>query len=207
MSYEPRQLLPFAAVLMGVLSWRLALSVAGLTRSDFPAGSLSGKRENLAFTLLFILSVFGFVTCVAPKLHFSAAEHPRKLHAEYGNEISLAGELRGKLAPDKDTIIFSLNGFRMFWTDAVVKGFPQVWPVLEYVTGGPILCFREPDDLAKDLRELTVLAKGGFIPVIATDNDETLRKVLVSLEKEGVIDVSNMRRIPTSSGIFVDLSG
>jgi hypothetical protein len=207
MFYEPRQLLPFAAILMGVLWWRLVLSVGRLMRRDFSEDSLSGRRASLAFALLFIVSVFVFVMSGAPKKSFPPAEYLSRMNVGFRKDMSLAGELGGKLPAGKDVIIFSLNGFGMLWDDAYVEGFPQVCPVLEYITGRPILCFHKPEDLAKDLRELIVLGAGNFIPIIGTGNDETLQKVLASLEKEGVIDISKVGRIPMSAGAFADLSG
>src|SRR5262249_1482381 len=88
--YEPRQLLPFAAIVMGVLGWRLVLSVVRMIRRDFPAGSLSGKWGSVALSLLFALPVFGFVSSGAS---FPPAAYLRTIHAAYGKEISLAGEL------------------------------------------------------------------------------------------------------------------
>jgi len=206
MFYEPRQLLPFSAVVMGVLWWRLVLSVVRLMRGGFPDDSLSGKRASLTFALLFLLSVFVFVMSGAPKKSFPPAEYLRGIHVAYRKDISLAGELAAKLPAGSDVIIFSLNGFSMLWGDSYVEGFPQICPVLEYITGRPILCFHQPEDLAKDLRELTVLGAGSFIPIIGTGNDETLQKVLVSLDKEGVIDLSKVRHIPMSERAFADLS-
>jgi hypothetical protein len=206
MAYEPRQLLPFAAIVMGMLWWRLALIVLRLTRGDFPDDSLFGKPTSRAFALLFILLALTVVMIDATKENFPPAEKLRKTNVECRNEISLARELAGKLPAGRDAVIFSFNGFSMFWNGSYVQGYPQIHPLLEYITGRPILCFNKPEDLAKDLRELTALGGGSFSPIIGTGNDETLQKILVLLDKEGLVELSKVRHIPMSERAFADLS-
>ena len=207
MSYEPRQLLPFAALVMAVLVWGVVLTVIRLFRGEFHADAPFGTAAARAAAVSFILVTGILFVTGARNIDFYPTEELQRMDLETRKDVSLARELANNLPAGKDAIIFSTSGFGMLYDAAYVHGYPQIHPLLEYSAGSrPILCFDKPEALIRDFRELVARGGASFIPVIGALNGEMLQQILVSLDRGGVIDIAKVRPIPLSGRAFADLS-
>src|SRR5262249_40611333 len=96
MFYEARQLLPFAAIAVGVLGWTLVLSIGKLVRSDFAGDLLLSQPRSRAFALLFIMLALIGVKSAATVTSFPPAQELRRFNERMSRDVTLARELAKK---------------------------------------------------------------------------------------------------------------
>lgn len=188
MPYEGRQMAPFAALLVGSLTWAGPATVRDFLRPPAGVGAASAPRPLTAVlalvTLAAAVACWGFAARNLVEyrrqgpLYAVAAGHP---------DVPLAKAL-AVLPTEHDPVYFDAGGFRAFWNPSHVRGYPQIHPMLEYYAGfRPILCFFDPAALAADVEKLARRAPREFSPVLVSRDPVVLRYVVGLLEGRGLL--------------------
>jgi len=210
MPYEARQMIPFAALLVSGLTCSLPYefrrSVHGGEGIDPDAQPLFRKIITPVYLLLSLLMIMAFwyrfsmndrepvyyIPDEAASARYSAliASQNRfdlMRFNQLRSEVLLAEEL-GKLRTTYEPVIFSLEGFHLFWDPKYVPGYPQIMPITEYYTGSkPLLCFQTPEAAARDLAYMLQKTPSRFSPVLISDSRVALEETLADLNKSGLL--------------------
>ncbi|HTY44374.1 MAG TPA: hypothetical protein VMD52_00055 [Patescibacteria group bacterium] len=188
MRYQIRQLAPAAALLAAAATWAFWRQAQAWLRGAYRPlpGTGPSVRHAAAAGHLFL---FGFALVLFWHSFFCMARDPVFDRAKLRKhpDVLLAKALRSFLA-DSDHVIFSFKGFHAFLAPEYVPGYPQIHPIIEYYAGSrPILCFTNPEDLTSDLLCMANRSRGGFAPVLVTDDLESMKQIIASLKAKGAI--------------------
>ena len=210
MPYEARQMIPFAALLVGGVTCSFMKEFTGSLQgyAGTPEGGVSMYRKLLkaAYLLLSAVLILIFwyrfaLNSRQPVYYIPDAETDAKFAGEIEtnrkydliryrqlrSEVVFGEELK-KLPTAFEPVIFSLGGFQLFWDPKYVPGYPQIMPLTEYYTGSrPLLCFDGPEVLAQDLIYMLRKSPYRFSPVLVTNDPDSLDRLLTILQQEGVL--------------------
>lgn len=193
MPYEGRQMAPFAALLVGGLTWAVLATAPDVVRPPSPpvaprSRALAGA--TLALSLAALVACWGYA---ARNLAVYRGKEPRYAVAAGHPDVPLAKAL-AQLPTEHDPVYFDAGGFSAFWNPAHVPGYPQIHPILEYYAGlRPILCFLDPDALIADLEKLARRAPRQFSPLLVSRDLAVVIYVVGTLEERGLL-----RELPPS---------
>lgn len=187
MPYEGRQMAPFAALLVGGLTWAFAVGARDVA---VPARRPGSRRRWLATGTLLAASLASLVAAwgfAAKNLLAYRRQEPKYAVAAGHPDLPLAKAL-SRLPAEHDPIYFDAGGFFAFWNPVHVPGYPQIHPILEYYAGSrPILCFESPDALVADLEKLARRAPREFSPILVSRDLAVLIYVVGTLEQRGIV--------------------
>jgi len=211
MPYEARQMIPFAALLAGGFTYSFAREFRNslhLTGVDAPTGRETVRKVlrpvYLLLTALVIMVFwYRFLLNERDPVYYIPDE---QTDARYAYEIEsmgkydllrfrnlrtdvlLAEELK-KVKPAYEPVIFSINGFQLFWDPKYVPGYPQIMPITEYYTGSrPVLSFNTTDGLIKDLITMLRKSPAKFSPLLVSGDPNVLREIADALAAQGLLN-------------------
>ncbi|MBA4373822.1 MAG: hypothetical protein C0402_13300 [Thermodesulfovibrio sp.] len=210
MPYESRQMIPFVALLVGGVTysfgWEFRRSL--LPGAEGPSSRLETIRK-FARPLYLLLSAvvilvfwYRFMLNEREPVYYIPDEQTDARFAyeietmnkfdlmRYRNlraDVLVAEELR-RLKTTYEPVIFSINGFQMFWDPKYVPGYPQIMPITEYYTGSrPVLCFDTRQGLVDDLITLIGKSPSRFTPLLVSTDAGTLREIADELSRRGFL--------------------
>lgn len=210
MPYEVRQMIPFAALLAGGFTYsfpkEFGNSIHGSADNET---SGFGKFRKLARPVYLLISAiflmvfwYRFMLNDREPVYYIPDESTDARFAqeiETGNrfdlmpfrslraEVLLAEELR-KIRTAYEPVIFSIDGFQLFWDPKYVPGYPQIMPITEYYTGSrPVLCFNFAEGLIDDLEYMVKKSPSRFSPLLVSNNFDLLRQIAETLASRGLL--------------------
>jgi hypothetical protein len=163
MSYQPRQLLPFAAAVV-------AIAVRGgldVWDTIFAAATIDPNIGRWVKARFVLMITVGFAAIAMISVRYAP---------EMNNAAAPAQKIAMQLAQMQTQypkVVFNIGGFPQ-GQRPYVQGYPEVLPELEYLTGSLVLSFENPNDLLTDLRRLLALSKVPFSPVFLVKNHAQL---------------------------------
>ncbi len=210
MPYEARQMIPFAALLVGGFTYSFGLEFRKGIQIDLQALSKRAAWKKIVSPIyLLVVTMIIMVFCYrfaqidrTPTYYIPDAATDARYAQEVETmrrydlmrfrnlraDVLLAEELK-KINTLYEPVFFSLNGFQIFWDPKYVPGYPQIMPLTEYYTGSrPVLCFDTAEGVANDLLLMLTKCDGRFSPVIVTDDVNTLRAIVEALSSRGFFD-------------------
>lgn len=229
MPYEARQMIPFAALLAGGVTWsflkEFKYSIHGNPGNSDEKESRVRKNLKLPFLLLASILIlvfwYDFVLNDRQPLYLVPdAETDARFASEIESmqkydlirfrqirtEVLFAEELK-KLPTAFEPVFFSIGGFQLFWDPKYVPGYPQIMPITEYYTGSkPVLCFNAPEGLANDLIYMVRKSPYKFSPVLISSDPVYIDQVLFVLLKEGILKVAPPRTYSIMNKYVLDLT-
>ncbi len=225
MPYESRQMIPFVALLSGAVAYSF-LKEFGKSIHIVQGSENTGLQKFRKITgplYLFVAAVFLIVFWYRFTLNERQPVYyipDEKTDAQYEatirtgqrmdlmryrslrEEVLLAEEL-AKIRPAYDPVIFSIDGFQLFWDPAYVPGYPQIMPITEYYAGSrPILCFDAPEALVDDMLYMIQNGPSRFSPLIVSRNFDLLRHIADRLNERGML-IAFPQSPPNVMGKFV----
>ncbi|MBI5641257.1 MAG: hypothetical protein HZA17_12615, partial [Nitrospirae bacterium] len=229
MPYEARQMIPFAALLVGGVTWSFVKEFnnalhggAENPEAAEPLLKKGGRPVYLLFTAVLLL-LFWYRFALndrQPVYYIPDAETEARYNSEIQtmkrfdlmryvqlrSEVLFAKELKS-MPTAFEPVFFSLDGFQMFWDPKYVPGYPQIMPITEYYTGSrPVLCFNDADGLAYDIIYMIQKTPAPFSPVLVSDNREKIAGALDRLLQAGVLSGMPENMYDVMGRLVVDLT-
>ena len=156
MSYQPRQLLPFAAAIVAIavrggidVFRKIAVTV------DIDADTRSHPKTRM----LLVVAVASAMTAALLALYRPELNNVPTPDQEIAIDIS---HLRTRYPK----VVFNIEGFPHGEHSPYVRGYPEVKPELEYLSDSLLLSFEKPVNLVSDLKRLLALSKVPFTPIL-----------------------------------------
>ena len=156
MSYQPRQLLPFAAAIVAIAvrgGIDVSRKITALAKIDTNMRSHSKSRMLLDVAVASAI-IAALVVLYLPELH-----NVRTPAQQVAIDIS---HLRTRYPK----VVFNIEGFPHGEASPYVQGYPEVKPELEYLSDSLVLSFEKPVNLVSDLERLLALSKVPFSPIL-----------------------------------------
>lgn len=209
MPYESRQMIPFAALLVGAFTYSFAREFGNSLRmgkQEEPSRAESIRRflrpvYLLLSAMMILVFWYRFMLNDREPVYYipdaqTDAKFAQEIESKQRFDLMRFRSLRAdvviaeslsKIKTTYDPVIFSINGFQLFWDPKYVPGYPQIMPITEYYTGSrPVLCFDRTDLVVNDL--ITMLGKGPrFSPILLSNDTNTLREIAETLLSRGVL--------------------
>ena len=205
MAYEARQMIPFAALLAGGITWSFVdafrSSLHRRTSEEKSSGREAGTRFAVPYlavsAILLLMFWFGFLLADRSPIYDVTRLMP---------EIRFAEQLR--VLPTKhEPVYYELGGFFTYWNENYVPGYPQIMPITEYYTGSrPILSFNTAESAADDVTAMVRRCGAPFSPVLVAMDMDILRQVLLRLKEQGTITTVPVARTLAMGRYLVDLT-
>ncbi len=176
MRYEARQAAPFMAVLASGCTWSFIKS-AGF-----------GKRAGFNCRIRIGIVLFG-LTVALFWFFFAFLDRKPAFDSQRirNNPNVLLAQRISRIPTIYEPVFFSVNGFSAFLNTQPVP-YPQIQPMIEHYLGDkPVLCFNRPEALAEDLSYMLRRSPARFSPVLISENQEDIEKVLHFLASQGQI--------------------
>ena len=209
MPYEARQMIPFASLLIGGVSWSFLKefknAVYSIGDNIDEKGYVIRKRLKVPYLLLssVMLLVFWYLFIFNErKPVYEIPENQVEMgmagdaysmsRAVWNNnllsDVLFAKEINESLFAIYEPVLFDVGGFQIFWDPTYVPGYPQINPLMEYYAGSkPILCFDEPGLLAADIIYMVRKSPYKFSPVLISRDQAALERVLSVLQENGIL--------------------
>ncbi len=229
MPYEARQMIPFAALLVGGFTYSFGrefkIGVQAAVDSSLPGPGKGENVKRLAYLLLSAIALaafwYGFLNDDREPVYYIP---DAKEDANMASQIESAGRVDlirfrnlradvvfaqdlSRMPTSQEPVVFSINGFRVFWDPAYVPGYPQIMPITEYYTGSrPVLCFDTNEGLVNDLMLMIRKSPEKFSPLVVADDVKRLRELAETLRSRGVISAIPPRIHEFGDRIVLDLT-
>lgn len=210
MPYESRQMIPFAALLVGGFTYSFAREFRNSIRvaAEGEAPAPDRVRKIVRPLYLLVSAVFMIVFWYRFSLNERQPVYyipDEKTDAEFALAIqnsqrfdltrfrslraeTLLAEQLAKVRTSYEPVFFSVDAFQLFWDPKYVPGYPQIMPITEYYTGSrPVLCFDASDGLAKDLAYMIEKTPARFSPVVVSNDIEKLKRIAETLASGGYL--------------------
>ncbi|MHB8883217.1 MAG: hypothetical protein ACYC69_17125 [Thermodesulfovibrionales bacterium] len=214
MPYEARQMVPFISLLAGGVTYsfgrEFGVALYGPPEAAAPAvGPGTGRfRAVVRPVYLFFVFIFliffwhRFMLNDRTPVYFipdakTDARYAQEIEKQQAHELQRFRTLRAdvlvaeglrKIKTAYDPVIFSMNGFKLFWDPKYVPGYPQIMPITEYYTGSrPVLCFDAPEGVVKDLMTMISKSPQRFSPLLISRDAGALREMAEVLHRRGAL--------------------
>lgn len=188
MPYEARQMMPFVSLLIAAVTWSFFRVFRDTLLGNFAEKPWLGRRFA-KWSALPCLLIFIPVSLYAWGVHVTAPQAPPTYdQIRTIPDTTMAKIINQNLKTQYDAVIFDVGAFQTYWDPKYVQGYPQILPLTEYYAGNkPILCFNQPEGVAKDITYLVTKGAARFSPILTASDNETFEKVIRQLYKDGII--------------------
>lgn len=160
--YQGRQMAPFVGLLIASSTVLLFLILRNL-------GNIRDKISKIKAVLLVVLLV------LTGALWISQAKRTYAYILDWPNNqvertvINFAESLK-EIAGDRDAVVFRIDEIHPY-------RYPQLYPIVEYYIGMPVLSFKNISDLIRDFEWLRNRSGFAFHPIIVVNNEKEAEEI------------------------------
>lgn len=206
MTYQPRQMVPFVAILASGFTWSFWKEFIHILHKNY---NDKRKEERLirrrAAIVYIILS--GIVLFVFWSNFIFSNRKPVFNKTELKNEPDIIFAKKIKSIPTRyEPVFFDIDCFQKFIIP-YIPGYPQIHSFIEYYTGSKlILGYTRPAAIVSDLLLMIDRSQYKFSPVLITKDAADIEKVVSILRKEGALKQMPEQPSPIMGRYVLDLT-